>query len=259
MTKINIKRINALAQRIHAIPIPTTVVREALEMFRTIGELPEEPRLACAVVDRAKRGVLADLYEQEPDWGVLIPASMEAPQRPDDPLMDELYNEAVLGKGIVRESARHVLRSFAKVGLDPTQPQFAGKDMEIPDFGGVGIHLVGIPARLVRSPYKAQAKRLFARADRLRAAIPQGNQRWSEQLEDATRQFQCGGEWPDDPLLMESVLVLGEFSALMRHAGGEDVRELMVAFNVAATKKGEERRAAIGRLQELAGGDPDRS
>lgn len=61
-----------------------------------------------------------------------------------------------------------------------------------------------------------------------------------------------GGGWPEDPLTMDCILVVGELHSLMRHMCVEDVAEIMAALRAAATTQGAERDAAIARLQELA-------
>lgn len=252
MTKLRSHRLAEVEQRIRSIPIPAAVVRAAFEPFRKTGELPDDMRLAYAVVCRAKRGAArSDLHERESDWGELIRASMAIPERPEDPLMDELYDEAVFATGPVREAARQVLRAFAAAGLDPSEPRFVGRKRQIPDYGSVGLHMLGIPQRMVRPPYEAQARRLFARAERLREIIPQGDRRWFEMLEATMHRFQSGAEIPEDPLVLDCILVMAEVQSLLRHASGEDVTELMGALGVAATTTGEERRAAIARVQEV--------
>ena len=253
MTKPNLKRLAELEQTIHSIPIPVAVVRKAFEVFKTTGELPDDIRLAHTVIRRCKRGAaMSDLYDSTADWGTLIRAQMETPKRPDDPVTDALYDEAVFGDGVVREAARHLLRGFAKVGLDPTEPQFAGQEWDLPVFGSVGMDLLGIPERLAKEPYLEQAERLFTRVDLLRAIIPH-DPKWIGGLENAVEEFRRGGAWPEDNLLLEAVLVVGEVDAVVRHAvGGEDVAEIMSAFDVAATAVGEERQAAIGKVQQLA-------
>lgn len=252
MTKANQKRLAELEQTIHSIPIPITVVRQAFDVFQKTGELPDNVRLAYAVIGRCKRGAaMSELYESTADWGTLIRARMETPNRPDDPVTDALYDEAVFADGAVREAARHLLRGFAKVGLDPTEPQFAGQELDLPEFGSVGMRLLGIPERLAKAPFLEQAERLFTRVGLLRAIMPR-DPKWVGGLEDAVEEFRRGGEWPEDNVLMEAVLVVGELDALVRHAVGQDVGPIMAAFDVAATAVGDERTVAIGRVQELA-------
>ncbi len=255
MKKSNRQRIGEIERRIGAIPIPVAVVRSAFDVFKSTGELPDDIRLAHAVIRRCKRGAaMSDLHASTTDWGTLIRAQMETPNRPDDPVTDALYDEAIFGTGVVREAARHLLRGFAKVGLDPTEPQFAGQEWELPEWGSVGMDLLGIPERLAKEPYVEQAERMFLRIDLLRAVIPH-DAKWLDGLKAAIERFQRGGEWPEDNLQLEAVLAVGELAAVIRHAAGEDVTEIMKAFDVAATATGDERHAAILRVQQLAAGD----
>ncbi len=260
MSKQRANRLAALERRIRAIPIPPAAVREAFEVFQTTGDLPTEVRLAHAVIHRAKLGPkLADALQSHHTWGPILQAQRETPPRPDDPMMNELYSEAIFGTGAIYEAARLMLRELACAGLDPTTPLFAGMKREIPDYGGVGWHLAGMPNCLVKPPYEQQAKRLLERAARLRDEIPQGDQRWTEALGEATQRFQSGGGWPSDPLVLECVLVLGETFTLMRHAAGEEVSEMLEAFARAANAGEEDREAAIAKVQELTVLDGRRS
>lgn len=165
--------------------------------------------------------------------------------------MDELYCEAVFADGIVKAAARQALRAFASAGLDPSQPLFAGKDFEIPDWGGVGVHLLGIPQRFARPPFEQQAARLFARCDVLRDRIPQGDPKWFDHLGTAVAAFQERGDLPADQDVREAVLVDAEFRALVRHAAGEDVHAAMAALDAAATADGQHREEAFAALQAM--------
>jgi hypothetical protein len=165
--------------------------------------------------------------------------------------MDELYDEALFADGMVQEAARQTLRMFAAGGMDPTQPLFAGKDVEIPDWGGVGIHVLGLPERLVRPPYEQQAERLFERYELLRDRIPPGDRSWREQYGRVVGDFQERGELPADGLMRDIVLADAEIRALMQHACGEDVSEVMATLDAVAQASGAERDAAIVAVQDL--------
>ena len=165
--------------------------------------------------------------------------------------MESLYDEAVFGSGMVRDAARCMLRGMATVGLDPSLPQFVGHPWDPAERGNVGVSLMGFPECLAKAPYEEQAERLFVRLDLLQV-IAEEDRRWLEQLDYAAEKFQNGGEWPDDHLVLEAILVLGEIDALVQHTCGQDVAELMAAFDVAATATGDERTVAVGRVQELA-------
>jgi len=159
-------------------------------------------------------------------------------------------NEAVNGPGMIGEAARQMLRGLAQAGFDVTTTLFVGE--KLPTYGAVGLQMAGVPERFAKPPYVKQAKRLFARVEELRPRLPQKDRKWSERRDEAIDRFGLDGERPEDDLLLEVVLVLGELNTLFRHAGGADVREEMAAFDAAATSSGEAREAAIGRLQEMA-------
>ena len=258
MKKEKNSRLDKLEARIWALPITPKVVRSAYKRFQETGELPEHQRVADAVIRRARMGAkLADELENEQDESVRLRISVAEHFRtvhhPKDPVMDALYDEAVWAPEPLRWAARQVLRSLASKGIDPTTPAYVGTGIAevLPDHPGVGLFILGYPDRLAKTPYVKQANRLFARCAKLRERIPHDDRRWSDRLSDASQRFQLNGDLPDDELLLDSVLALSEQYTLMEHEGGEDVRDLMAAFDAAAREKGEERMAAITRLQEL--------
>jgi len=245
------RRLDKVAQRIGSLPIDHEVVKQAYAVFQATGELPDRMRLAYAVVKRAKAGVeMSDLFASTNDFGTLIQAQLAAPKRPDDPVMDALYDEAVCAKGMVRDAARQVLRGLASAKFDPTQPQFVGTGIELPEYGGAGLDLLGIPQRLAKRPFVQQAARLFRRIAELRERIPQ-DRRWFDQVGDATQRFQFDGELPTSEMMCEAILVASELHTLIDHARGEDVSQLMAAFDAVAQATAEGRAPAIERLQDL--------
>lgn len=253
------RRLQKIEQQILSLPIARQVVTKAFVVFQKTGELPEDQRVAYAVVKRARMGTrMSDLFASTSDWGTLIQAKLEEPQRPDDEVMDSLLNEAVSAPEPWRSVARQMLKALASSGTDVTTPAFAveGIKLDLPDYGTMGMHLMGFPDRLAKRPYVKQAKRLFARIGKLRERIPQDDRRWFDRAGDAIQRFQHGGERPDDDLVLDVVLALGELDALMLHAVGEDVAELMAAFDAVARATAEGRAPAVEHLQDLvrAGG-----
>ena len=249
------RRLLKIEQRILSLPIAHQVVTKAFTVFQKTGELPEDQRVAYAVVQRAKMGArMADLYASTTDWGTLIEAKLEEPKRPADEVMDSLLNEAVSAPEPWRAVARQMLKALASAGTDVATPAYAveGIKLDLPDYGTVGMYLMGFPDRLAKRPYVKQAKRLFRRIDELRKRIPHDDRRWFDRAGDATQRLQHDGERPDDELVLDAVLALGELDALLRHATGEDVGELMGAFDAAARGKGEQRAVAITTVQQLA-------
>jgi hypothetical protein len=179
-------------------------------------------------------------------------AMRKRPVRLKDEVMESLLNEAVNDTDLARAAARVQLRAMARGGIDVTGTPFHGLDIEMPKFGAVGMHLCGFPDLLARPPYEEQARRLFARLDALRTNLHK-HPTWRAALDDATQRFQELGERPASALLMDTVLALGEMNALMQHAAGKDVTEIMVLFDAVARAPGAtEREAAIGKLQAMA-------
>ena len=247
------KRLQKLEQHYGSLPIHHSVVTAAFETFRETGDLPEDSPLAYEVVQRAKRGFDC-VYGpgDRVDWGASIQAAMKKPQRIADPTMDRLYNEAVWGEGMVRAAARLSLQRMAMRGWDPSQPQFVGRDLEIPDWGAVGIHFIGVPKLLAKAPYEERAERLLARYAALRERIPAADRAWLTGLERAVGGFLRHGRLPGDDLLREVVLADAEFRMLVWNAAGEDVAEPMAVLHEVGNSVGAEREAAEARLQALA-------
>jgi hypothetical protein len=114
------------------------------------------------------------------------------------------------------------------------------------------MYVLGFPACYAIRPYVAQAKRLFARFDALRERINHDDPGWGSTLESAAKLFNACGDLPEEDLLSDMVLASTELNALIRHAGGDDVRALMAALDAAARSSGAEREGAIARVQDLA-------
>jgi len=245
-------RIAEVQRTIGSRPIPPDLVEERFEEFKKTGELPEDQTLATAVYRRVMRGYAEKFRSDgEPDWGFLVDVARTAPKRQKDKVMDALLVEAIFATGIIQAAAREALVLLARNGVDVTGTPFAGKEWELPEYGGVGTDFRGIPERFAKRPYLAQARRLFARCEKLRPRLPDDRD-WFERLGHATDCFRFQGEQPEDPLMLEAVLALGELTAVMRHSVGADVAPEMAVFDRIARSKGDEREAAIAELQQMA-------
>ncbi len=246
------KRLRKLTRTVRARPVKPDVMRAAYEKFREIGELPEDQRIAGEIVHLVRSGLDAETaFACQGDEKTLIRAYVCAPPRPKDEAMDGLLNEAAWGTETIQWAARHMLKALASMGLDVTRPLFAGRDMKLPDYGSVGLHLLGMPECLAQPPYEEQAHRLFDRYAELRKRINRDDKRWFEACSEAVGMFRTYGELPDDELLQDAVLADGEFLLLLRHDCGEGDPEFMAAFDVAARATGEERAAAIDQVCEM--------
>lgn len=238
---------------LNALPVRTDLAREAYLHFQATGELPDNQRLAHAVVSHAKSGRAPDDWETDIFEAARIRRLLNAPPRPKDEIMDALYGEAVWARPTARDAAREVLKILSDLGADVTKPIFAerGSALKPPDWGTVGLWFLGFPECLATPPYEEQAHRLFERFAGLRERIDQDNQGWFDELEIAASRFALSGELPDDDLTRDCVLADGELTCLARNAPGVDDSELMAAFDAAARATDTDRQAAIELVQEL--------
>lgn len=222
------KRLDKVGSRIEAMPITPAAENDAFERFRATGELPEHQTLAERTIERA----------------------LHLPQH--RPLRELLFHEAVHEWSVVRDAARLVLKLLVAVGQDVTSRNFLDEDMELPEYGSVGLHLLGFPECLVKPPYEDQARRLLGRLAFVRRRVPSGDERWFRSFAKMAARFFNHGELPDVGFERDVVLAYGEFLALGRNLWDEADPDVLAAFDKAARGEGEEREAAIGRLQELA-------
>jgi hypothetical protein len=252
------KRLKKVSMLIDAMPIAPAAEERAFDRFRRTGELPEHQRLAKAVIERALRGGADCGSPMAYDFKAAMECLERAAERlkeaeaEPEPLRKTLFHEAVYGPKFVSIPARFALRILVDMGRDVTDPEFIPTDTEIPDWGSVGWHLIGLPERIVKPPYEDQAQRLFDRFASLRERIDRDNKEWFEELAEAGVRFLHEGELPHDELLCEAVLANGEFMGLLQHHVGHGDAEVMAAFDQVARAQGEARAAAIGRVQAMA-------
>jgi len=259
MRKATKKRMATVAQRLAALPIDPSTVDTAFETFRETGELPEHRRLADAVVQRILRPNRVEsvqgrraFMEAVEELSRAVEASMSRPKEP--PVRQQLLHEAVYGDGVVRVAARIAAKALVLSGIDLADPNLVEPDMELPDYGSVGLHLLGFPECLAKPPYEEQAHRLFDRFASLRERIDRDDPVWFEDLAAAQGRFLREGELPDDELMREAVLANGEFVGLLAHTCGHGDGALMAAFDRVARTAGADRDAAIASLRELMAG-----
>ena len=254
-------RLQHLAQHLAHRPLRGDVVAEEFDRFRHSGELPEDQRLAVAVVELALRG--GPPAEPSPmSWQeamarlpALVRELEEAaaePQPPDRPALRRiLLRESLRGEGVARQAARLALRIEVGRGGDVASREFLA-DRDPPEHASLGLHLLGFPECLARPPYVAQAQRLFEQQAEIRTRLNHDDPAWFEPIADAIRRFRRHGELPDDDLVLDCVLADGELLALVAHFGGAGDPEVLAAFDAAANGAEEIRAAALARLQKLA-------
>ena len=193
------KRVRQLEQAVAVQPLRAELVQEAFERFRETGELPEVERVAIAVLRKA----LEQREESDPDAEpvdllagikrlVEIVDQIEAGTLPEprpDEIRRQLYDEAVCDEECVRLAAREALQSLATRGRDVTRPLYLDEEIGIPEYGTVGLHVLGWPECLVAPPYEKQARRLLDRFARLRKRVDPDDQAWFRSLAEAVRRF----------------------------------------------------------------------
>ena len=257
MKRTSKKRLKKVSRQIDAMPIRPEAEEAAFERFRETGELPEFQRLAGAVIERALRDGVERVSQVMYDLAAGIERLKRAAEglgnaEPEpEPLRKMLFHEAVYGPKFVSIPARLALRILVDMGRDVTDPEFIPSDTELPDWGSVGWHLIGLPERIVKPPYEEQAQRLFGRFDDLRERMDRDDRRWMDAYGEAAMIFLHEGELPEDELMCETVLAYGEFFGLLQHYLGRGDSEVMAAFDRVAKARGKARAAAIVRVQAM--------
>lgn len=172
-------RLQRLAEMVATAPLNTGVLEAAFTSFRGTGRLPEDHRLATAVIERAE--ATASSAPDEPidlATGIQRLAELlrqieadELPSVRTDALRTRLYREALDRDELVREMARLALVCIAATGLDVTQPLFLDEVLGKPGNGTVGM-LVIEAGRYVTPPHRAHARRLLERAAAVGDVMP---------------------------------------------------------------------------------------
>lgn len=233
MNRRFLQRLDRVHERLGSPTVVRELARPAYEVFRKTGVLPDDQEVAHEVVQRVLRG-----YDAFPNTGhpVLdrqraVRAAVETPDRPPDPILDSLLDEAVWAPDPMRWAARDALRGLAGIGLDVTKPLFAGRDVEEHIRGSVGLTLLGFPDVLYTPPYEERAERLLANFARVRERVGDDDDEWFGAMRAAEIAFAERGEMPPDELQQEAMLALHELDALMRHGVGEDVAGVLALID----------------------------
>lgn len=165
-------RLQRLVQMVATAPLNTGVLEAAFTSFRGTGRLPEDHRLATAVIERAE-ATASSAMDEPVDLATGIQRlaellrQIEADELPSvrtDALRTRLYREALDRDELVRETARLALVCIAATGLDVTQPLYLDEVLGKPGNGTVGM-LVIEAGRYVTPPHRAHARRLLERAE----------------------------------------------------------------------------------------------
>ncbi|MFN7590330.1 MAG: hypothetical protein ACK501_13325 [Planctomycetota bacterium] len=248
------RRLDRVKHWLATCPIPQRVVDEAFDAFRFEGELPDDQRLAELVCGKAGyRNVPTDPDGVE---AVILRVVAQAAERLNtdaEPLplvRDVLFDEALYGPDPVKRWARKALRVLVCRGGDVTDPMLANEH-GLPEFGTVGMHVLGYPRRLATAPYEEQGRRLFDRYDEIRRRMNYSADEDFGPMAEAFLAFEERGELPKDELMRDYVLAEYEIEMLREHRAGRDVAGVMALLDRAATATGEEREAAVGAVQRF--------
>jgi hypothetical protein len=254
----NKRRLAKVREALATCPIPAATIEGEFVLFRHEGTLPEDERLAALVGDRAQHGhvrahdpagrvthtdldavILQTLQPRGPSTGTAGPTVREA-----------LFDEAVHGPEVVRRWARIALRVLVSRGGDVTDHRL-GADRGFPDYGTVGMHVLGYPRRLATAPYEEQGRRLFDRYDEIRRRLDLNPDDDFGPMAEAFLAFEERGELPGDGLLREYVLAEFEIEMLWEHRRGRDVSTVMALLDRVSTATSDEREAAVAEVQRL--------
>ena len=235
------KRMDQVKETITSLPVREKVLDELFEVFCYFGELPEEEHLADAVVRRA---LGREVEPPRPPWASMV-QTKEFPE-----VREMLFHEAVFDTDLGRKLARLAITVEVAKGGDVRDTRFASYH-GIPEHGSVGMHILGHPQWLALPPYVDQANRLWARYRLIRFKIDHRGPHWFDPFEKVLLAFKKDGVMPDEGLERDWLLAELELETLMLHKDGEDVAELMAAFDAAAKASTEDREEAVQAVAEL--------
>ncbi len=220
------KRLSKIHDSVQAMPATPQAVEAALASFQETGKLPDHKELAQRTAEEALRASQLVSIRQA------------------------LLSEAVGSRPGARNVARLALRLAIRAGFDVTNRNFVDEGMEVPEFGSIGLHLLGWPEILIQPPYEAQAKRAIEKHKTLCASFGRNDFRFRK-LAEACSRFSRLGELPEHESLRDAVVAFAEFLALHPILGGEEDAELLAAFDQVAAATDDEKAIALQHLQSL--------
>jgi hypothetical protein len=158
-----------------------------------------------------------------------------------------LFHEAAHPFEPARLAARLVIRLLVEAGDDPSDPEFVPADCEIPEFGSVGLWLLGWPDQWVAPERTAQMQRVMKQHAHLRAGEERGDV-WTRESAVALAGFLRRGEVPRRDDMRRFVLTIGEMFALHTHYFLRVGEDLLAAFEAVANASAQDREGAVLRL-----------
>lgn len=245
------KRLRRVQSKFDLLPVREDVLTEAFEIFHECGELPDDDRVAQAVIDKAINGDdlgKADICRIAENIRAILERT--GTRKSGKTLRELLLTQAGYGEAALRDPARVACRVLAARGGDLTDPDFLA-DERIPEHPAVGLHLLGYPEKVAKAPYLRQAKRLFARLAELRQMTPPEDSPFWGQAVDAGMEFRQTGELPEDLLQVQIILADYELECLAGHRRGDDMKEHMELLDKVARLDGAERHAALEKLRKV--------
>lgn len=250
MKRPSLHRLDLAGAALARIPVHPARVDAALAKFLSTGLLPDDLWVASHIPARLRSHPLIERGPDSIDWQAMVRAFVAGPPPAEDKVVDALLDEAIYTTGLVQAAARSALVGLVRAGFDLRQPIFDGVDL--PEFGTVGWAVLGFPQCFVAPHHAEQCERLELRCDILARAVPHGDRQWWRGLRAAADAFQSHGELPDNDLVLECVLALGEWNTFARQIAGHRMDEELAAFDAAFLAIAGSRSPAIARLQELA-------
>jgi hypothetical protein len=216
------------------LPPNPEVVRTAFAKFREGGELPENVRVARAVIDWAETGIDPTKYGDDFESKARRLRAYVESARAGDAVMNRLREEAVFAEDPVRHVARILLRQMANGGQDVAQPLFQQGVFPTPEMtcASVALSMIRWPFCVVDEVHHERLASVIA-VFRHNGANKEGEQAWTawvEQVADAAIAFQTTGRLPEDPVVRDTVLAEAELSALFQTTCGVDDEEMRKAL-----------------------------
>ena len=249
------RRLQAAQDRISRLPFRYDAIDHEYAEFLRTGEVPEDRRLAWAVLERAlhARKAAADMESGAARLAALQ-GGTPAPHRITGSPREQVFHEAVHTMEAARMPARYLIGLLVRSGGDPTDPEFIPSDLELPEFGGLAMRIWGWPDKWVKSPYEPQMQRVMQQHANLRALVDR-TEPWLRVAALGLRAFLRCGEVPADDLVRLFALTVGEMFALHHHYLGRGGEDLLASYETVATSTGSQLEAALlhlGKLQARA-------
>lgn len=233
------RRLDRAGHSIDQQPLAPDAIDGHYTQFLGTGDLPDNRRIAWAVLKRALCARRSGRVSFQASRGPLA-----------GPPREQLFREATHSCDAARIAARLVIRTLVANGEDPSDPEFVAADLDVPQFGSVGLRMLGWPDQWVAPERTAQMQRVMKQHAHLLAGEPRGDA-WRRDAATAISGFLRRGELPQRDDMRQCVLTFAEMLALYVHCFGHGGDELLDAFEAAANASASERDVALHRLGQI--------